>query len=69
MTAGHFRSTVWDPALIIAQIVTMLAIYYVSLGAWIFVVDYIARTTPSLEHIFSFDVGLPMIVVSAYYVF
>jgi hypothetical protein len=34
-----FRSYVWDPVLLIAQIITMQCVFYVCLGAWLFLID------------------------------
>ncbi|KAG8188885.1 hypothetical protein JTE90_014945 [Oedothorax gibbosus] len=52
MMRGHFRYTVWDPLLIISQIVTIQAIFYVSLGVWIFLTDIISGHGQSLDQIF-----------------
>ncbi|ELU07526.1 hypothetical protein CAPTEDRAFT_92364, partial [Capitella teleta] len=54
--AGQFRSSVWDPILIIAQIVTIQCVFYLSLGFWISIVDFIAGNYCSLEQFFSFEV-------------
>ena len=51
--AGHFRSNVWDPVLIISQIFSMQSIFYVTLGFWIYVLDLIGRFDLSLEQLFS----------------
>ncbi|KAK2505881.1 hypothetical protein MC885_003935 [Smutsia gigantea] len=37
--AGQFRSYVWDPLLILSQIVLMQTVYYGSLGLWLALVD------------------------------
>ncbi|KAK6183387.1 hypothetical protein SNE40_010878 [Patella caerulea] len=56
---GHFRSSVWDPLLILSQIISMQAIYYLSLGFWIFVLDQIAVFDLSVEQMFTMnDLGL-----------
>ncbi|XP_015908231.1 protein SYS1 homolog [Parasteatoda tepidariorum] len=49
---GHFRYSVWDPLLILCQIVTIQALFYVSLGVWIFLMDVISGHSQSLEQIF-----------------
>lgn len=49
---GHFRYSVWDPFLIICQIVTIQSIYYVSLGMWIFITDVIFGYSQSLDQLF-----------------
>ena len=56
MAGGSFRYTVWDPFMIIAQIVTLQCIYYVSLGLWIFIFDFLFGTPRSLDHIFKYQV-------------
>ncbi len=53
---GQFRSSVWDPSMICAQIVTMQSIYYVALGFWLLLVDYIAGADRSLDQMFSYEV-------------
>ncbi|XP_046375461.1 protein SYS1 homolog [Haliotis cracherodii] len=56
---GQFRSNVWDPTLIIAQIVCMQSFYYVNLGFWIFILDTIGRFDASVDQIFTqSDLGL-----------
>ncbi|KYO42174.1 SYS1-like protein [Alligator mississippiensis] len=37
--AAQFRSYVWDPALIVAQMALMQAVYYGALGLWLALVD------------------------------
>lgn len=54
--AGHFRSSVWDPVLIISQIITMQSIFYVSLGCWIFITDLIGGTYRSVDQLFSYQI-------------
>nr|BAB28722.1 unnamed protein product [Mus musculus] len=41
--AGQFRSYVWDPLLILSQIVLMQTVYYGSLGLWLALVDALVR--------------------------
>lgn len=53
--AGQFRSSVWDPVLIIAQIMTMQSIFYVGLGAWVCVLDILLGTNRSLEQLFGYE--------------
>eukprot|EP00918_Siedleckia_nematoides_P057230 GHVU01124833.1.p1 GENE.GHVU01124833.1~~GHVU01124833.1.p1 ORF type:complete len:121 (+),score=5.66 GHVU01124833.1:137-499(+) len=53
--AGHFRSSVWDPSLILAQMLTMQCYFYVSLGFWVFAADFIAGTYRSLDHLLEFQ--------------
>ncbi|XP_060086884.1 protein SYS1 homolog [Heteronotia binoei] len=54
--APQFRSYVWDPVLILSQIVLMQAIYYSSLGLWLALVDSLLRSSPSLDQIFSYEI-------------
>ncbi|XP_063153213.1 protein SYS1 homolog [Candoia aspera] len=54
--APQFRSYVWDPALILSQILLMQAIYYSSLGLWLALVDSLVQSNPSLDQIFSYEV-------------
>ena len=55
---GQFRSSVWDPTMICAQIVTMQSIYYVTFGFWLVLVDYIAGADRSLDQIFGYEVSV-----------
>ncbi|KAF7240886.1 hypothetical protein EYD10_12555 [Varanus komodoensis] len=55
--APQFRSYVWDPALILSQIMLMQAVYYSSLGLWLALVDSLVQNSPSLDQIFSYEVG------------
>ncbi|XP_032461535.1 protein SYS1 homolog isoform X2 [Phocoena sinus] len=50
--AGQFRSYVWDPLLILSQIVLMQTVYYGSLGLWLALVDGLVRSSPSLDQMF-----------------
>eukprot|EP00092_Neocalanus_flemingeri_P034653 GFUD01037695.1.p1 GENE.GFUD01037695.1~~GFUD01037695.1.p1 ORF type:complete len:157 (+),score=31.57 GFUD01037695.1:94-564(+) len=52
--AGQFRYTVWDPWMIISQIITLQAVFYVSLGLWIVAFDFLADSPRSLDQIFSY---------------
>ncbi|XP_063001637.1 protein SYS1 homolog [Elgaria multicarinata webbii] len=54
--APQFRSYVWDPALILSQIVLMQAVYYSSLGLLLALVDSLVQNSPSLDQIFSYEV-------------
>ena len=42
--------------MICAQIVTMQSIFYVTLGFWLVVVDFIAGADRSLDQIFGYEV-------------
>ncbi|KAK2177623.1 hypothetical protein NP493_589g02003 [Ridgeia piscesae] len=52
---GQFRSYVWDPVLIIGQILSMQSAFYLGLGLWIVVVDYILASHRSLDQVFSYE--------------
>lgn len=54
--ASHFRSYIWDPVLIVSQIVLMQCIYYSFLGLWLAGVDSLVQSNRSLDQIFSYDV-------------
>lgn len=56
--ASQFRSYVWDPVLIISQIILMQCIYYSFLGLWLASVDGLVHTNRSLDQIFSYEVSL-----------
>lgn len=51
-----FRSTQWDPLMIISQIVAMQSILYVSLGIIMFLMDLLAGANHTLDHIFQYHV-------------
>ncbi|XP_050543630.1 protein SYS1 homolog [Daktulosphaira vitifoliae] len=52
--SGHFRITVWDPVLIIAQIVSVQSLYYFTMCIWITIICYLVGTSRSLDVIFEF---------------
>lgn len=56
--ASQFRSYIWDPVLIISQIILMQCIYYSFLGLWLAGVDSLVHTNRSLDQIFSYEVSL-----------
>lgn len=56
MAQGHFRSYVWDPVLIISQIILMQCIFYSCLGMWLVVVDSLVQNSRSLDQMFSYEV-------------
>ncbi|XP_072308874.1 protein SYS1 homolog [Eucyclogobius newberryi] len=53
---AHFRSYIWDPVLIVSQIVLMQCIYYSFLGLWLAGVDGLVQTSRSLNQIFSYEI-------------
>lgn len=54
---AHFRSYIWDPVLILSQILLMQCIYYSFLGLWLAGVDSLIQTSQSLDQIFSYEVS------------
>lgn len=50
---GHFRSNVWDPVLIISQIVTLVCEFYCVFGLWIYLMDIIGKFDASRDQIFT----------------
>lgn len=54
--AGNFRSYIWDPVLIVSQILLMQCIYYSFLGLWLAGVDGLVQNSRSLDQIFSYEV-------------
>lgn len=60
--ASHFRSYIWDPVLIVSQIVLMQCIYYSFLGLWLAGVDSLVQSSRSLDQIFSYEVSLNLSV-------
>jgi len=55
--AGQFRSSQWDPVLIIAQIVAMQCLFYVGLGSCVALIDFILGYNRSLRHLFLYQVN------------
>ncbi|ESO87911.1 hypothetical protein LOTGIDRAFT_150746 [Lottia gigantea] len=56
---GQFRSNVWDPVLIISQIICVQSVFYVSLGFWMVVLDFIGAFDLSVDQMFTMsDLGL-----------
>ncbi|XP_012866174.1 PREDICTED: protein SYS1 homolog [Dipodomys ordii] len=47
---------VWDPLLILAQMVLMQTVYYGSLGLWLALVDALVRSSPSLDQMFDAEI-------------
>lgn len=55
---GKFRSYIWDPILIISQIVAIQFTFYFFLGAWILSVDKISGRFVAVNQIFDGRVSL-----------
>lgn len=66
--ASHFRSYIWDPVLIVSQIVLMQCIYYSFLGLWLAGVDSLVHSSRSLDQIFSYEVSYKISAACATYV-
>ena len=64
MAAG-FRSYVWDPCLIISQIVAVQCVFYIFLALWILLVDFWTGSTRSLDQFFRAKVGSKMSITFA----
>ena len=54
--AGGFRSNIFDPLLIVAQIVAMQSSFYAFMGMWILVADLIGGIQPSLDQLLNYRV-------------
>ncbi|XP_060081286.1 protein SYS1 homolog [Ylistrum balloti] len=50
---GHFRSNVWDPVLIISQIVSMQCQFYLILGIWNYFMNTFGNFDSSLDKVFT----------------
>ena len=51
-SSGNFRSYVWDPLLIISQIIAMQFTFYACLGAWAFSIDKLSGRFLAINQIF-----------------
>jgi len=52
---GGFRSSVWDPWLLISQIFTIQSVFYLTFGSWVAIMDYIGGSNNSLDQLFGYD--------------
>jgi len=55
--AGKFRNTVWDPALIVSQIIAVQTVFYTSYGLLTFAISYLASKPVSVAQMFDAKVG------------
>lgn len=55
-TSSGFRAKVFDPLLIISQIIALQCFFYVSLGLWVVFSDSIAGIHPSFNQLFNYRV-------------
>lgn len=53
---GSFRYTQWDPWLIVAQIISVQCIVYLSLGLLLTLFGVIIDDTRTLDHVFEYHV-------------
>lgn len=53
---SHFRSSIWDPSLLIAQILAVQCAYYMSLGVWLVLLMYVVGRYVSIALIFDYKV-------------
>lgn len=51
-----FRNTQWDPLLLIAQIIAVQSVLYVSLGFMMAVMDVFVGANHTLDHLFQYHV-------------
>ncbi|KAK3913160.1 Protein SYS1-like protein [Frankliniella fusca] len=52
---GQFRSTIWDPTLIISQIFAVQSIFYSCLGLWLSMVNVLTGSNSSLDLLFKYE--------------
>lgn len=52
-----FRNTQWDPLLLIAQIIAVQSILYVTLGIIMAFMDVIVEANHTLDHLFQYHVS------------
>lgn len=55
MSTG-FRSNIFDPILIVAQIVSLFCFHCASLGAWLVVANFICGTHNTVDQLFDYRV-------------
>ncbi len=58
MTAS-FRSNMFDPVLVVCQIIAMQCFFYVSLGFWMVLANLLAGLTYSVDQLFDYHVSKP----------
>lgn len=54
--ASGFRSSVWDPSMILGQIFFMQCFFYVSLGVLLVVASILFGTQKSVDQLFNYHV-------------
>ena len=56
MASGQFRKYIWDPVLIISQILAMQSVFYFFVGLWLAIIDHVTGSLTSLDQIFNYKV-------------
>ena len=56
MVAG-FRANIFDPVLIVAQIVSLFCFHCASLGAWLVLANFIGGTHNAIRQLFDYHVS------------
>ena len=59
---GQFRNTVWDPLLIVSQIVAVQSVFYTTYGLLTFVVCSVAGQPVSVAQMFDAEVHFCMLL-------
>lgn len=52
MFTGQFRSNVWDPVLIIGQIICMQCQFMVTLGIWVYILNFFCGYDTTIDQLF-----------------
>ena len=53
---GQFRNTVWDPLLIVSQIIAVQSVFYTAYGLLTFMVCFVASQPVSVARMFDAEV-------------
>ena len=56
--AGGFRSNIFDPILVVSQIVALQCCFYVTMGLWLVMADVVAGIELSVDQLFDYRVSL-----------
>lgn len=55
--AGGFRSNIFDPILVVSQIVALQCCFYVTMGLWLVMADVVAGIELSVDQLFDYRVS------------
>lgn len=55
---ASFRSNVFDPVLVVSQIVAMQCCFYVSMGFWLVLANAVAGISYSVDQFFDYHVSV-----------